>query len=373
MENFSFRLLWGDARTLLVSLAILVLGALIGVLLYYLLSRSVARLTRHSTSTLRLLLAKQTRPPIRYILPLLALTIALPATPLPERFKSGLEHFVTICLISSIGWLLITLVQVVATLITTRYSIAVADNLHARRIHTQTQVLERIIIGCIVTVTIGVVLMTFPSARQIGTSVFASAGIAGVIVGMAARSTFASLIAGLQVALTQPICIDDAVVVEGEWGWIEEIEATYVVIRLWDLRRLIVPLNYFIEKPFQNWTRSTAEIIGTVFIYVDYTLPVEPVRRELQRVLQESNLWNGKTCVLQVTEFTESTMQLRCLMSANSSSLAFDLRCHVRERLIKFLQDNYPDCLPTRRDAVALNPATQRNEESLQNIQHRAL
>jgi len=152
---------------------------------------------------------------------------------------------------------------------------------------------------------------------------------------MAARSTFSSLIAGLQVALTQPIRIDDAVVVEGEWGWIEEIEATYVVMRLWDLRRLIGPLNYFIEKPFQNWTRSTAEIIGTVFIYVDYTLPVAPIRQELQRILQETNLWNGNTCVLQVTEFTESTMQLRCLMSANSSSIAFDLRCHVREQLIK--------------------------------------
>jgi small-conductance mechanosensitive channel len=279
----------------------------------------------------------------------------LPATILPDRLKAGLEHFVTLCLIGSLGWLLTTLVEVVSTLITTRYSIAVADNLHARRIHTQTQVLQRIFVVCIVVVTIAVMLMTFPSARQIGTSVFASAGIAGVIVGMAARSTFASLIAGLQVAITQPIRIDDAVVVENEWGWIEEIESTFVVIRLWDLRRLIVPLSYFIEKPFQNWTRITAEIIGIVFIYVDYTLPVQPVREELRRVLKSSELWNGKTCVLQVTDFSETTMQLRCLMSANSSSIAFDLRCLVRERLIEFLQTNYPQCLPTRRDAVSLN------------------
>ena len=177
MENFSFQLLWGDARTLLFSAAILALAVLIGILIYVLLYKSVTRFTRKSTSTLHLLLAKQTRPPVRYILPLLALTTALPTTPLPDGFKSGLEHFVTICLISSVGWLLITLVQVISTLITTRYSIAVADKLHARRIHTQTQVLERIIIGCIVAVTIGIVLMTFPSARQIGTSVFASAGI----------------------------------------------------------------------------------------------------------------------------------------------------------------------------------------------------
>ena len=358
MENFSFQALWGDARTLLLSSAILALSALVGVLVYILFYKFITRVTLRSTSTLQLLLAKQTRTPVRYILPLLALTIALPLTALPEGFRSGFQHFISICLIGSLGWLLITLVQVVSTLITTRYSIAVADNLHARRIHTQTQVLQRVVIICIIVVTIGVELMTFPSARQIGTSVFASAGIAGVIVGMAARSTFASLIAGLQVALTQPIRIDDAVIVEGEWGWIEEIESTYVVIRLWDLRRLIVPLSYFIEKPFQNWTRTTAEIIGTVFVFVDYKLPVEPVRAELQRILQNSDLWNRKTCVLQVTDFTETTMQLRCLMSANSSSLAFDLRCHVREQLIKFLQENYPECLPTRRDAVTLTAPT---------------
>jgi len=355
MQNFSFELLWGDARTLFFSATVLAGGALIGVLVYILFYKSVDRLNRRTTSTLQLLLAKQTRAPMRYVLPLLAVTLALPATILPDRFNSGLEHFVTLCLIGSLGWLLITLVEVVSTLITTRYSIVVADNLHARRIHTQTQVLQRIFVVCIAVVTIAVMLMTFPGARQIGTSVFASAGIAGVIVGMAARSTFASLIAGLQVAITQPIRIDDAVVVENEWGWIEEIESTYVVIRLWDLRRLIVPLSYFIEKPFQNWTRTTAEIIGIVFVYVDYTLPVQPVREELQRVLKSSELWNGKTCVLQVTDFSQTTMQLRCLMSANSSSMAFDLRCLVRERLIDFLQTNYPQCLPIRRDAVSLN------------------
>ncbi len=373
MANFPFHLLWGDARSLLVSSATLAGGALAGVLVYIFFYNFVARITRRSTSTLQLLLAKQTRPPTRYILPLLGLILALPATSLPERFKAGFEHFLTICLIAAFGWLLITLVQVVSALITTRYSIAVADNLHARRIHTQTQVLQHIVSACIIIVTIAITLMTFPSARQIGTSVFASAGIAGVIVGMAARSTFASLIAGLQVAITQPIRIDDAVVVEGEWGWIEEIESTYVVIRIWDLRRLIVPLNYFIEKPFQNWTRSASEIVGTVFIYADYTLPVEPLRQELQRVLKESGLWNGKTCVLQVTDFTETSMQIRCLMSADSSSIAFDLRCLVRERMIKFLQDNYPQCLPTRRDAVTLSPPTPPGEGPVRNTAHRTL
>jgi hypothetical protein len=183
-------------------------------------------------------------------------------------------------------------VGAISTLITTRYSIAVADNLHARRIHTQTQVLQRIVIVCIIVVTIVVMLMTIPSARQIGTSVFASAGIAGVIVGMAARSTFASLIAGLQVAITQPIRIDDAVVVEGELGWIEEIESTYVVVRLWDLRRLIVPLTYFIEKPLQYWTRTTAGCRHGVHLR---TTPAGGNSARRERIsLQESNCGNGK-------------------------------------------------------------------------------
>lgn len=356
MGNFSFSSLWGDARTVGLSLAVLVGSALVGIVVYVVLFASFTRLLRNSTSTLRLLLLKRMRSQARYIFPVLALLIALQTIPLADRLKGRLEHFFTLVLIGLLGWLVITLVQVIATLIRMRYSIAVADNLHARRIHTQTEVLERLFIGCIVVITIAAMLMTFPGARQIGTSVFASAGIAGVIVGMAARSSFASLIAGLQVALTQPIRIDDAVVVEGEWGWIEEIETTYVVVRLWDLRRLILPLTYFIDKPFQNWTRTTSEIIGTVFIYVDYTLPVERVREELQNILKDSPLWNGKTCVLQVTDFSESTMQLRCLMSANSSSSAFDLRCIVRERMISFLQRNYPECLPTRREAVTLAP-----------------
>src|SRR5215471_11124561 len=357
MESLSFSSLWGDARSLFFSLGVLLGSALAGVFLYLVLFAFFGRLLRNSKSTLRLLLLKQTRSQARYLIPLIALLIALPTTPLPDRIKDRIEHFFTLCVIGILGWLLITLVQVTATLIRARYSIAVEDNLHARRIHTQTEVLERLFIGCIVIITIAAMLVTFPGARQIGTSVFASAGIAGVIVGMAARSTFASLIAGLQVALTQPIRIDDAVVVEGEWGWIEEIETTYVVVRLWDLRRLILPLTYFIDKPFQNWTRTTAEIVGTVFLYVDYSLPVEPIREEFHRILKETKLWNGRTAAFQVTDFTEHAMQLRAIMSANSSSAAFDLRCFVRERLISFLQKNYPSSLPTARTQLTVREA----------------
>jgi len=166
---------------------------------------------------------------------------------------------------------------------------------------------------------------------------------------MAAQRTIATFIAGLQIAVTQPIRVDDVVIVENEWGRIEEITLTYVVVRIWDLRRLVVPITYFIEKPFQNWTRVTADILGTVFIYVDYTVPIESIRAELQRILKSSELWDGKVCVLQVTNTSERTVELRALMSAADASTAWSLRCQVREKMVDFIQKNYPDALPKLR------------------------
>jgi hypothetical protein len=202
-------------------------------------------------------------------------------------------------------------------------------------------------------VALAVMLMTFPSIRHLGESLFASAGLAALLAGLAARSTFSNLLAGVQIAFTQPMRLDDVVIVEGEWGWIEEITTTYVVVRIWDLRRLIVPLSYFIEKPFQNWTRKTADLLGTVFLYTDYTIPVEEVRQEFHRVLESSNLWDGKVWGLQVTNTSEHTMELRALMSAPDASRAFNLRCHVREKMIGFLQEKYPESLPKTRAVLA--------------------
>jgi hypothetical protein len=192
-------------------------------------------------------------------------------------------------------------------------------------------------------------LMTFEPVRQFGETVAASAGLAGIVAGLAARSTISSLIAGIQVAITQPIRLDDVVVVEGEWGRIEEISTTFVVIRIWDQRRMVVPLTYFIEKPFQNWTRRSAEITGIVFLYVDYNVPVAEIRQELQRLLQSSQLWDGKVCGLQVTNATDRSVELRCLMSSADSGKNFDLRCYVREQLIAYIQRNFPGSLPRLR------------------------
>jgi small-conductance mechanosensitive channel len=341
---------WQDIRVLGLSAAILLSAIAVGLVAQFLLYFLLERVIHGKPGNLSRLLLENTKTPARYIFPLLVLTAAVSFTPTPERIVGYFQRVLNLCLIGAVGWILIIGIQVISSFLAFRYSIEGEDNLHARRIRTQTQVIQRVAVVLIVVITLAAMLMTFPNARQLGTSIFASAGVAGLVVGMAARSTFASIIAGLQVALTQPIRIDDSVVVEGEWGWIEEIETTYVVVRLWDLRRLIVPLTYFIERPFQNWTRTTTEIIGTVFIYVDYTLPIEPVRAEFNRILKETKLWNNRTAALQVTDFTERTMQIRTIMSANSASAAFDLRCFVRERLVAFLQQNYPQSLPTQRE-----------------------
>ena len=220
---------------------------------------------------------------------------------------------------------------------------------------TQVRVLLRTAEGLVVLVTLGAALMTFDPVRQYGVSLFASAGVAGIVAGLAARPVLTNLIAGVQLAMTQPIRIDDAVVVENEWGTIEEITSTYVVVRLWDWRRMIVPLSYFIEKPFQNWTRENSALVGSAMIYVDYRAPVGVIRDKLAEIVKNSKNWDGGAVNLQVTDAKESTIELRCLMSARRAGQAFDLRCEVREKLVDFLQKHHPEALPRQRSEVAVS------------------
>lgn len=289
---------------------------------------------------------------------MLAVLLALPLVPLRSQILNPLQHALGLGLIASVAWVVILLIDVFADTISAKYEIGVVDNLDARRIRTQTQVLRRILIVVVTLIALGIMLMTFPAIRTLGTSLVASAGLAGLVIGMAMRPTLASIVAGIQIALTQPIRIDDVIIVEGEWGWVEDIRSTYVVVRIWDLRRLVVPLSYFIEKPFQNWTRVTADLLGTVFLYVDYSVSVEEVRQELHRVLQTSSMWDGKSWGLQVTNAGEHSVELRALMSAPSGSTAWDLRCYVREKLIQFLQERYPQSLPRTRAEVRLERAS---------------
>lgn len=319
------------------------------------------------------LLSKHLKSPTRFLLPLLALVFVLQIVPIPENWRSNLDHFVELGVIASIGWGFVGLVQLITELIDSRYGGDALQDLEIRRVQTQVQVIERVVVVLIAVVTLGAMLMTFPSVRHLGTSLLASAGLAGLVAGVAARPTLSSLIAGLQVAVTQPIRIGDSVVVEGEWGWIEEIRTTYVVVRIWDLRRLILPLTYFIEKPFQNWTHTSADLLGTVMLYADYTLPVEELREELHRILAATDLWDGKAWGLQVTELTERAIQVRALMSAADASRAWDLRCLVREKLIKFLQEQYPQCLPRRRgELLAVQEAFAETDEASKGKSFRA-
>jgi small-conductance mechanosensitive channel len=329
---------------------LLVAGALLlGFIAYLVVIRLARYFARRTGSAFDQLLAREMRGPARVFLPVVALFLALPAIPVPAPLATPAGHATKIALVASIGWILARLTNAIVEYVHTRYEVAAPDNLRARTVQTRFELLRRIVVVAIAFVTLSLALMTFPSIRRLGLTMFASAGIAGLAVGLAARPVLANVIAGLQLAFTEPIRLDDVVVVEGEWGRIEWIGATYVVVRIWDLRRLVLPLTYFIERPFQNWTRVTADLLATVFVYADYTVPVDAVRAELHRILASSGLWDGKTWGLQVTNATERALELRALMSAPDSSSAWDLRCHVREKLIGFLREKYPDCLPRTR------------------------
>jgi hypothetical protein len=226
-------------------------------------------------------------------------------------------------------------------------------------------VFRRILISFVVIIDAAAILWTFDNPRiwSYGSGLLASAGVASLILATAAKSTASNFLAGMQIALTQPIRIDDVVVIQGEWGRIEEITSAYVVVRIWDLRRLIVPLSFFIENSFQNWTRESAEILGTAFLYVDYTVPVDALREQLEGIVHPSHLWNGKVCGLQVTNLTDRVMEIRCLMSSRNSSENFDLRCLVREQMIAWIAENYPGAFPTNRQISTLNASPERDSQ----------
>lgn len=325
----------------------LMAGAIIlGLAGYYIFIKTIERIGKGTKVFWIDSFVKHCHGSVRIIFPVLAIDLILPLIIVPPRIFLFLKQTLGLLLIFSMAWFIIKLLYVFEDLILSQYRVDVRDNLEARRIHTQIQILKKIAILIIGVITLATALMAFEKVRQLGTTILASAGIVGIIVGFAAQRSIATLLAGIQMAITQPIRIDDVVIVEGEWGRIEEITLTYVVVRIWDLRRLIIPMTYFLEKPFQNWTRVSADLLGTVFIYVDYTVPVNKLRAELKNILESSQRWDKKVCGLQVTNTTEHAMELRALMSAPDSSTAWELRCEVREKLIAFIKKNYPSSLP---------------------------
>jgi small-conductance mechanosensitive channel len=327
------------------------LGAVLlaGIMGHYLIFKILLRFANRTKSSLDNSFVKHCYRPMQWTAVLFIIRLVLPAAELTDRYRTLAEHVLSLLFIGLVSWLLIKISFVLEDYILSRFRVDEKDNLRARKIHTQLRVLKRIITTVVGILALGTMLMTFDKVRQLGTTILASAGIIGIVVGMAAQRTIGTFIAGLQIAFTQPIRVDDVVIVENEWGRIEEITLTYVVVKIWDLRRLVVPITYFIEKPFQNWTRITSDLLGTVYLYLDYTIPIQVVRNEFDRILKKSDHWDGKVNVVQVTNATDKTVEVRALMSASDSSSAWTLRCEVREKLIDFLQKNYPQHLPRLR------------------------
>ncbi|MDX1753907.1 MAG: mechanosensitive ion channel family protein [Salinimicrobium sediminis] len=266
-----------------------------------------------------------------------------------EEQVNFLQHVRSILLIFSFTWFIIVAIRIAKNKFLRQFDVSETNNLRARKFYTQFNIIERIAIFVVVLFGLGIALLTFDGVEEIGVSILTSAGIAGIILGLSAQKVFGTIFAGIQIAIAQPIRLDDVVIVEGEWGRIEEIKLTYVVVQIWDKRRLVLPTTYFIEKPFQNWTRNSSDILGTVYIYTDFDLPIEKLREELTRLLNATELWDRKVNVIQVTNMTEKTMELRALMSAQDAPTAWDLRVYARENLIKYIKENYPDSLPRTR------------------------
>jgi small-conductance mechanosensitive channel len=333
---------------ILVALAVII-GLIVKFMLSLLLRRK-PKGEKPAFSFSRSLLNRLSKP-FSYFLPLLAVNFLLPLMRMRTDIAQFFNKATEILLAISFANVLIALIKVFEDYVYHSFDIEKADNLKERKIRTQLQFIRRLAVSLVIILTVCAILLSFNNLRKIGTGLLTGVGVGGIIIGFAAQKSLGNFLAGFQIAFTQPLRIDDVLVVEGEWGRVEEITLSYVVLKIWDQRRLILPINYFVEKPFQNWTRNTSDILGTVFLYLDYSIPLQPVRTELTRLLENNPLWDKRINILQVTNASERTIEVRALMSAASSGNAFDLRCDVREGLIKFIQENYPQSLPTTRIA----------------------
>ncbi len=289
-----------------------------------------------------------------YFLPLLILNMLMPLMRIHPKYEPSLTRLAEIALTLSFAALVIGILKVLEDYVYHVYDLNKANNLKERKIRTQLQFVRKLAIALVLVLTACIILLSFDSMRKLGAGLLTGVGVGGIIIGFAAQKSLGNLLAGFQIAFTQPIRIDDVLVVEGEWGRVEEITLTYVVLNIWDQRKLILPINYFIEKPFQNWTRTGSEILGTAFFYLDYTAPIDKIRAEFDRLLKASPLWDKRASALQVTNITERTVEVRTLMSAATSGQAFDLRCYMREQLLKYIRENHPECLPQLRTADGL-------------------
>jgi len=343
----------------------LVAGAILLALSFYRIAKWLLNRAFGTRLPLLSVFIERTSGPAQLALCLAAVALVLPLAPLDDTIRTPMMRLFVVAVIALIGWISIRIVDMSAARYLQNFR-DVTENFVARKHVTQVRVFKRVTDTIIVIITVSTALMTFDSVRQYGVSLFASAGAAGIIVGLAARPLLSNLIAGLQIAITQPIRIEDAVIIENEWGWVEDIASTYVVIRLWDWRRMVVPLSYFIEKPFQNWTRDTASLIGVIALHVDYRADVPRIRRWLEEAVKQSKLWDGAVVNLQVIDADSRTIELRALVSARNAPQSWDLRCEIREKLVAFIRDEMPEALP--RDRAILIPSADDDGDLLQRV-----
>lgn len=339
------------------NLILAVFAVSIGLILKFIILKIFKFFSRYWATFQIQSIIKHLNGPAGIFIPLLLLNISLSFMVMNILIRSQISRILEICLTVTFALILIRIIKILEDHFYHKYDLNKEDNLKERKIRTQLQFIRKFVVSLIVLVTVAIVLLSFESMRRIGTGLLTGVGIGGIIIGFAAQKSLGNLLAGFQIAFTQPIRMDDVLIVEGEWGRVEEITLTYVVVNIWDQRRLILPITYFIEKPFQNWTRVSAQLLGTVFLYLDYTIPIPPLRKELTRLLEGHALWDKRVNVVQVTDNKESMVEIRFLMSARNSSQAFDLRCYVREEMIAFIRENYPDSLPKTRLEYKEKPA----------------
>jgi small-conductance mechanosensitive channel len=369
MSSWILDLLRAHQRDWTIGVIILIIAVTVSAYARRILLGLLGRLRRakggdHSHS---LKIVGRIRRPAQALVILTGVGIILPLLDVPQHYLEILQKGLAVIWFLALGWLLIASVYCVEDFFLLRYDVTVSNNLRARRARTQMQLMRRMVITLLIMVDAGLVLSVFRDSQiwHYGAGLLASAGLASLVLATAAKTSASNFLAGLQIALTEPIRLDDVVIVEGEWGKIEEITTTYVIVAIWDQRRLVLPLTYFIETPFQNWTRNTSDLLGTSFLYVDYSIPVEALRQEFTRVLEESPLWDKRVNSLQVTNLSEHTMEIRCLLSAADSSRQFDLRCLVREKMVAFIQKNYPDAFPRTRFSSVARIAEKSPSESM--------
>jgi small-conductance mechanosensitive channel len=341
------------------TLALVALALVVALTAHAVAVRVVRRTLRGKKGEFWRPLVVRTRAPGRLAMVVAALSAALAASPLTRQQTAVVQHGFAIAFVVLIGWAVVIAIDVAAALYLRRFQVDVPDNLLARKHVTQVRILRRAAVVAVGIITAALALMTINQVRQWGVSLLAAGGAATVIVGLALQPLLSNLVAGIQIATTQPIRIDDQVLVEGEFGVVEEITATYVVVRIWDLRRMVLPLTYFLQKPFQNWTRESSQLLGAVMLYLDYTTPLEPLRARFNELLKADPRWDGKVAGVQVTDAKDKTMEVRCLMSAADSGKLFDLRCAVREALIAYLRETHPTALPRDRFEFAGVPGPQ--------------